>query len=66
MVKNMPAKQKTWARTLGSGRCPGEGKGNPLQYSCLGYPIDRGAWRAAIHVVSRSRTPEYTRAHTHK
>ena len=33
----------------GSGRSPGEGNGNPLQYSCLGNPMDRGAWRAAVH-----------------
>ena len=33
----------------GLGRCPGEGNGNPLQYSCLGNPKDRGAWWATIH-----------------
>ena len=33
----------------GSGRSPGEGNGNPLQYSCLGNPMDRGAWRAPVH-----------------
>ena len=33
----------------GSGRSPGEGNGNPLQYSCLGNPMDRGDWRAAVH-----------------
>ena len=32
----------------GSGRFPGEGNGNPLQYSCLGNPMDRGAWRAVV------------------
>ena len=32
----------------GSGRSPGEGSGNPLQYSCLGNPLDRGAWRATV------------------
>ena len=37
----------------GSGRSPGEGKGNPLQYSCLENPMDRGAWRATVHVVKR-------------
>ena len=40
----------------GSGRSPGEGICNPLQYSCLGNPIDRGAWRAAVHGVIKSRT----------
>ena len=32
-----------------SGRSPGEGNGNPLQYSCLGNPIDRGAWQVTVH-----------------
>ena len=39
----------------GLGRSPGEGHGNPLQYSCLGNPMDRGAWRATVHRVARSR-----------
>ena len=34
----------------------GEGNGNPLQYSCLGNPMDRGAWWAAVHGVAKSRT----------
>ena len=37
----------------GSGRYPGEGNGNPLQYSCLENPMDRGTWRAIIHGVTR-------------
>ena len=37
----------------GSGRCPGEGNGNPLQYSCLENPKDRGTWRAIVHEVAR-------------
>jgi len=41
----------------GSGRSPGEGHGNPLQYSCLENPMDRGAWRAAVHRVTKSWTP---------
>ena len=40
----------------GLGRSPGEGNGNPLQYSCLENPIDRGAWRATVHGVAKSRT----------
>ena len=40
----------------GSGRSPGEGNGNPLQYSCLENPMDRGAWRAADHRVAKSQT----------
>jgi len=38
------------------GRSPGEGNGNPLQYSCLESPMDRGAWRAAVHGVTKSQT----------
>ena len=40
----------------GSGRSPGEGHGNPLQYSCLENPMDVGAWWAAVHGVVKSRT----------
>ena len=38
---------------LGSGRSPGEGNGNPLQYSCLENSMDRGAWQATVHGVAR-------------
>ena len=40
----------------GSGRSPGEGNGNPLQYSCLENPMDREAWQATVHGVAKSRT----------
>ena len=40
----------------GSGRFPGEGNGNPLQYSCLENPMDGGAWCATVHGVTKSRT----------
>ena len=40
----------------GLGRSPGEGHGNPLQYSCLGNPMDRGAWQVTVHGVVKSRT----------
>jgi len=40
----------------GSGRSPGEGHGNPLQYSCLENPMDRGAWWATVHGVTKSWT----------
>ena len=40
----------------GSGRSPGEGNGNLLQYSCLVNPIDRGAWQATVHRVAKSQT----------
>ena len=40
----------------GLGRSPGEGNGNPLQYSCLENPLDRRAWRAKVHGVAKSTT----------
>ena len=52
MVKNLPASVKDagdMGLIPGLGRCPGEGNGNPLQYSCLGNPIDRGAWQVTVH-----------------
>ena len=44
----------------GSGRSPGEGNGNPLQYSCLENSMDRGAWRATVYGVSKSQDPKST------
>ena len=41
---------------VGSGRSPGEGNGNPLQYSCLENSMDKGAWQATVHEVAKSRT----------
>ena len=41
---------------LGSGRSPREGNGNPLQYSCLENPMDRGAWQAMVHGIAKSWT----------
>ena len=38
----------------GSGRAPGEGNGNPLQYSCLENPMDRGTWQATVHRITKS------------
>ena len=49
----------------GLGRSPGEGNGNPLQYSCLGNLMDRGAWRATVHGVARVRHMLVTE-HVHK
>ena len=40
----------------GLGRSPGAENGNPFQYSCLENPMDRGAWRATVHVVTKSLT----------
>ena len=55
-VKNLPARPETRVRSLGQGRSPGEGNGNPRQYSCLENPMDRGAWRARVHGVMMSRS----------
>ena len=40
----------------GLGRSPGEGNGNPLQYSCLENPMDRGAWQVIVHGVAKNQT----------
>ena len=49
----------------GLGRCPGEGNGTPLQYSCLENPMDRGSWWAAVHGVAKiwKRLNDWARAH---
>ena len=59
VVKNLPAKagdKRDVGSVPGSGRSPGEGHGNPLQYSCLENPMDKGAWRAIVHRVTQSQT----------
>ena len=52
VVKNLPANAGDVGSILGLERSPGEGNGNPLQYSCLGNPMDRGAWWATVHGVA--------------
>ena len=59
MVKNLPASSgdvKDTGSIPGLGRFPGEGHGDPLQYSCLKNPMDRGAWWATVHGVTKSQT----------
>ena len=57
MVKNLPAIQETWVKKIPwSRRSPGERNGRPLQYSSLGSPMNRGAWRAAAHEVAKNPT----------
>ena len=51
--KNPPANAGVVGSIPGSGRSPGEGNGNPLQYSCLGNAMDRGAWQATVHEVAK-------------
>ena len=55
-VKNPPTNAGDTGSIPGSGRSPGEGNGNPLQYSCLEDSMDRGAWRAIVHGFARSQT----------
>ena len=52
-VKNPPANAGDTSSIPGSGRSPGEENGNPFQYSCLRNPMDRGAWWATVHEVSK-------------
>ena len=55
VVKNLPASTGNTSLVPGSGRSPEEGNGNPLQYSCLGIPMDRGARQAAVHGVTKEQ-----------
>ena len=55
VVKNPPANAGNTGSNPGSGRSPGGGNGNPLQYSCLENPMDRGAWWATVHGIARVR-----------
>ena len=59
MVKNPPTNAgdvRDVGSIPGSGRSPGEGNGNPFQYSCLESSVDRGTWQAAVHGVAKSWT----------
>ena len=59
MVKYPPANagdERNAGSIPRSGRSPGEGHGNPLQYSCLENPMDRGGWWATVHGVAKSQT----------
>ena len=59
VVKNLPANagdERDAGNMSGAGRSPGGGHGDPLQYSCLENPTDRGAFWARVHTVAKSRT----------
>ena len=58
MVKHLPLPSNAGdpCSIPGLGRSPGEGNGNPLQYSCLKNSMDRGAWWATVHGVTKSQT----------
>ena len=63
VVKNLPADagdrdERDTGLTPGPGRCPGGGRGDPLQYSCPENPMDKGAWWATAHRVAKSRTQQ--------
>ena len=53
VAKNPPANARDVGSIPGSGRSPGEGNSNPLQYSCLGNPMVVGAWSATVHGITR-------------
>ena len=53
VLKKRPANAGDMGSIPGLERCPGEGNGNPLQCSCLGNPMDRGAWCAIVHGVEK-------------
>ena len=54
VIKNLPANAGDMGLIPGSGRLPGEGNDNPLQYSCLENSMYRGAWQAIVHGVEKS------------
>ena len=63
VVKNLPPNTgdiRDVSSIPGSGRCPGGGNGNPLQYSYLENPMDRGTWQATVHEVAESDMTEVT------
>ena len=64
MVKNPTANAGDGSLIPGLGRSPGEANGNPFQYSCLGYPMDRGAWWAIVLGITKSKTLLSTHART--
>ena len=69
MAKNLPANAEDtvdMGSIPGSGRSPGAGNGNPLQYSCLENPLDRGAWCATVFGVTKNQTLQATEHATNK
>ena len=65
VFKNWLANAGDMGTIHGSGRSPGEGNSSPLQYSCLGNPMDRGTWWATVHGVAQSWARLRDREHTH-
>ena len=58
VIKNLAANTGDTGLIPGLGRSPGEGNGNPLQYSCLENPVDRGVWQATVLGIAESDTTE--------
>jgi len=56
VIKNQPANAGDVGSIPGLGKCPGEGNGNPFQYSCLKNSMDRGAWQTTVNGVTKSQT----------
>ena len=65
VIKDPPANAEDMGLIPGSGRSPGEGNGNPLQYSCLENPMDGVAWRTTVHGVAKNWIPLSNQACTH-
>ena len=66
VAKNLPDNSGDTGLIPGAGRSPGVGNENPLQYSCLENPMDRGAWRATVHGVAEMDTTEHAPARVHQ
>ena len=56
VVRNLPASEEDAGLIPGLGRSPGKGNDNLLQYSCLGNPVEKGAWRATVHGITKSQS----------
>ena len=69
VIKNPPANAgdaRDTGSIPGSGRSPGGGHGNPVEYSCLENPIDKGVWWATVHRTTKSRAQPSPCTHTHR
>ena len=64
MVKNLPTNAGDLGSIPGLGRSPGVGNGNPLQYFCLGNPMDTGTWQVTVHGSQKVRHDQVTKTHT--
>ena len=65
VVKNLPVNAGDVGSVPGLGRFPGEGNGTPLQYSCLGNPMDKAAWQVTVHRVAKELDTTTKQLHTY-